>query len=113
MVKNLFTLQCSIAKRLRLTALLETEVRHIKVAITPYFSKSEGRVRAAIHAAQSKGILQNDEQTVSYPSDGCASDGGSVVGGTGLLSRGRGPAQAHHCGQQCAGRRTEGGRQGR
>ena len=47
MVKKPFTLQRSIAERLRLTALLETEVRHIKVAITPYFSKSEGRVRAA------------------------------------------------------------------
>jgi tetratricopeptide (TPR) repeat protein len=47
MVKKPFTLQRNIAKRLRPTALLETEVRHIKVAITPYFSKSEGRVRAA------------------------------------------------------------------
>jgi hypothetical protein len=51
MVKKPFTLQRSMAERLRPTALLETEVRHIKVAITPYFSKSEGRVRAAILAA--------------------------------------------------------------
>jgi hypothetical protein len=33
--------------QLRPTALLETEDRHIKVAITPYSNRSEGRFRAA------------------------------------------------------------------
>jgi hypothetical protein len=43
---------------LKLAALLETEIGHIKVAITPYFCKSEGRLRAARDAANQRDIFR-------------------------------------------------------
>ena len=59
MVKNLFTLQRSIMlhRSLAALALLETGLRHIKVAITPYFHSRGAFSRGQHHAAQSKGSL--------------------------------------------------------
>src|SRR5215472_9946934 len=85
---------------------LETEIGHIKVAITPYFCKSEGRLGAAPTLPPMKRKFLDDKQTVSRSSCRCPSRR-RADGAAGFPGAGRRPTSDQGR-SKCLGGRPEG-----